>query len=56
MGKLIQVAGSEGLKLAARPYGAEKHANENTKRCPNGNGADSGPGKLKQLIDSITRD
>ena len=55
MGKFIQITGSEALKLAACPNGAEKHADKYTKRSSNGNGADSGSGQLEQLFDSITR-
>lgn len=56
MGKFIQVAGNEAMKLTASPHGAEKHADENTQRCPNGDGAEPSTGQLEQLIDSITRD
>ena len=44
------------MKLTASPHGAEKHADDNTQRRPDGDGGEPGMSKLEQLIDSITRD
>lgn len=56
IGKLIDVAGKEGVKLTACPDGADKHADDKTDGGPNGDSKDPRTCELQQLIHSITGD